>query len=76
MRRTGPLPPAHWPRQYAQRNVERDPIFVQQARGVRDAVLGAGVQHGIDEHGGYAVVASVHRSLLEGSDRFILRRSA
>jgi hypothetical protein len=36
---------------------------VQQARGVRDAVLGSGVQHGIDEQGGYAVMTAIHRSL-------------
>jgi hypothetical protein len=75
MRRTRPLPPPHWLRQYAQRNVERYPVFVQQARGVRDPVSGAGVQHGIDEHGGYAVMAAIHRSLPEGSDRFIVHRS-
>jgi hypothetical protein len=66
MRRTRPLPTPHWSGQYTQRDIERHPILVQQARGVRDAVSGTGVQYGIDEHGGYAVVASIHRSLSEG----------
>ena len=66
MRRTWRQPSSPWPRQYTQRNVERYPILVQEAGGAGDAMLPAGVQHGIDEHGGYAVMASVHRSLPDG----------
>ncbi|KQY01502.1 hypothetical protein ASD28_08335 [Massilia sp. Root133] len=66
MRRTGSQAPSRRARQYAQRDVERHAVLLQEAGGAGGAMVPAGVQHGLDEHGGDAVMASIHRSLPEG----------